>query len=55
MLGSIVAAFAIWFFTGSIPETLFGAFAALVIAIGHRENIGRLRSGTEARIQLVKR
>jgi len=55
LLGSIVAPFAIWFFSGSIPETLFGVFAALVIAVRHRENIGRLRSGTEARMQLIKR
>ncbi len=28
MLGSVLAPFAIWFFTGSLPETLYGVFSA---------------------------
>ena len=55
MLGSIVAAIAIWFFTGSVLETLYGAFAALLILFTHRENILRLRAGTERAIRLSGR
>ncbi|HEY6450449.1 MAG TPA: glycerol-3-phosphate 1-O-acyltransferase PlsY [Candidatus Cybelea sp.] len=55
MLGSIVAAIAIWFFTGSVPETLYGAFAALLILFTHRENIARLRAGTERAIRFSGR
>ena len=54
MLGSILAAFAIWFFTRSVPETLFGVFAALLILFTHRENIARLRAGTEGPIRFSK-
>ncbi len=54
MLGSILAAFAIWFFTGSVPETLFGVFAAVLILFMHRENIARLRAGTEGPIRFSK-
>jgi acyl phosphate:glycerol-3-phosphate acyltransferase len=52
MLGSILAPFAIWIFTGSLPETLYGVFAALLIIFTHRENIARLRVGTEGAIRL---
>jgi glycerol-3-phosphate acyltransferase PlsY len=45
ILGSILAPFAIWFFTGSIPETLFGAFSAVLVVITRRESISRLRNG----------
>jgi glycerol-3-phosphate acyltransferase PlsY len=55
MLGSILAPFALWFFTGSLAETLYGALAALLIVFMHRDNIGRLRSGTEGPIRLSKR
>ncbi len=54
MLGSALAPFAIWFFTGSIPETLYGIFAALLIIYTHRENILRLNNGTESRVPLFK-
>ena len=49
MLGSVLcAAFALWFFTGSPSETLYGAARrALVVVYTHRENIARLRAGTE--------
>ena len=55
MLGSIAAPFAIWFFTGSLPETAYGVFAALLVLYKHRENIRRLQTGTEAPIRLSKR
>lgn len=54
MLGSVLAALAIWPFTGSIPETAYGVFAAFLIIFTHRENIVRLRNGTESRIPLFK-
>jgi acyl phosphate:glycerol-3-phosphate acyltransferase len=52
MAGSVVSPFALFFFTRSIPETLFGAFAAAFILWTHRQNIARLRSGTEGPIRL---
>jgi len=54
MLGSVLAPFAIWGFTHSLPETAYGVFAALLILFTHRENIGRLRAGTEGPIRLSK-
>jgi acyl phosphate:glycerol-3-phosphate acyltransferase len=51
MLGSALAPFAIWFFTGSLPEALYGVFSALLILVTHRENIRRLRAGTEGPIR----
>jgi len=55
MLGSILAPFAIWGFTHSLPETAYGAFAALLILFTHRENIRRLQAGTEGAIRFSKR
>jgi glycerol-3-phosphate acyltransferase PlsY len=52
ILGSALAPFAIWSFTRSLPETAYGIFAALLILFTHRENIGRLRAGTEGPIRL---
>lgn len=52
MLAILTAPFSLWFFTGSWTYVISGAFAALFIAFTHRENIGRLRAGTENRIQL---
>jgi acyl phosphate:glycerol-3-phosphate acyltransferase len=54
MLGSILAPFAIWLFTRSLPDTAFGVFAALLILYTHRENIGRLRAGKEGAIRLSR-
>ncbi|HTU71311.1 MAG TPA: glycerol-3-phosphate 1-O-acyltransferase PlsY [Candidatus Baltobacteraceae bacterium] len=55
MLGAIAAPFALFFFTRSVPETMFGVFAALLILWTHRENIVRLRRGTEGPIRLFDR
>jgi len=52
MFGSALAPFALWAFTRSLPETLYGIFAALFIFFTHRENIRRLRLGTEGPIRL---
>ncbi|HZY97248.1 MAG TPA: glycerol-3-phosphate 1-O-acyltransferase PlsY [Candidatus Cybelea sp.] len=54
MLGSVLAPLAIWYFTGSLPETAYGVFAALLIIFTHRENVARLRAGTEGPIRLRK-
>jgi acyl phosphate:glycerol-3-phosphate acyltransferase len=54
MLANVVAPFALYYFSHSIPETLFGAFVGALILWTHRENIGRLRAGTEGPIRLVK-
>ncbi len=54
MLGSVLAPVALWLFTGSVPETLYGVFAAALIVFAHRENIRRLRAGTESPIRLSR-
>ncbi len=54
MLGSVLAPFALWFFTRSVPETLYGIFAACLILLKHRDNIARLRAGAESPIRLSK-
>jgi glycerol-3-phosphate acyltransferase PlsY len=55
MLGSVLAPIALWFFTGSAVETVYAALAAIFIVYTHRENVARLRSGSENRIRLFKR
>lgn len=52
MLGTAVAPIAIWAFTRSLPETAYGVFALLLILYKHRDNIARLRAGTEGPIRL---
>jgi glycerol-3-phosphate acyltransferase PlsY len=54
MLGSALAPFAIWFFTRSLPETLYGVFSAVLILVMHRANIRRVRAGTEGPIRLSR-
>jgi glycerol-3-phosphate acyltransferase PlsY len=54
LLGSVLAPFAIWSVSHSLPETAYGVFAALLIIFTHRENIARLRAGTEGPIRLRK-
>jgi len=55
LLGSVVAPIAIWSFTASPIETLYGVLAALLIFFTHRQNIARLRAGTEGPIRPIKR
>jgi len=52
MLGSIVAALALWLFTRDPWFTAYGIFAAAFILYTHRENIARLRAGRENAIKL---
>jgi glycerol-3-phosphate acyltransferase PlsY len=54
MLGSGLAPLALWFFTRSVPETLYGIFAACLILLKHRGNIARLKAGAESPIGLSK-
>jgi glycerol-3-phosphate acyltransferase PlsY len=54
MFGSVLAPFALWAFTRSPVETLYGVFAAILVIYTHRENLGRLRAGTEAPIRSSK-
>ena len=52
MLGSVVAAVALWFFTRDPWFTAYGIWAAAFILYTHRENIGRLLAGRENAIRL---
>lgn len=55
VFGSLLAPVALYLFTyGSEAETLYGVFALLLIAYTHRENIVRLRGGTENPIRLSR-
>ncbi|MBV8117153.1 MAG: glycerol-3-phosphate 1-O-acyltransferase PlsY [Candidatus Eremiobacteraeota bacterium] len=55
MIGSALAPVALWFFTGSAALTFYGVAAAFFIAYTHRENIARLRAGTEGAIRLFRK
>ena len=59
-IGSIAAAaacpfFALYFFWGDWAAVAFCAVAGLTVVWAHRENIKRLRAGTESRIGDRKR
>lgn len=55
MLGNLVAPFALFFFTRSVLAAMYGIFAAIFIIYTHRENLGRLRAGTENGIGFLRR
>ena len=55
MFANVVAPFALYFFTHSTAATLYGVFVAIFIVWTHRENIGRLRAGTEGPLRLFQR
>ncbi len=52
MLGSVLAAAALWYFTRDPWLTGYGIFAAAFIVYTHRENIARLLAGRENAIKL---
>ncbi len=52
MLGSVLGAAALWYFTRDAWLTGYGIFAALFIVYTHRENIARLLAGRENPIKL---
>ncbi len=54
MLAVLIAIPALWFFTHSPVLTVYGVLIAGLIVYAHRENIERLRAGTENRIRLGK-
>jgi glycerol-3-phosphate acyltransferase PlsY len=53
MLAALAMAPVLWFGLGPIG-LIYGAVSALVIIYRHRENLGRLRRGTENRLSLLK-
>jgi acyl phosphate:glycerol-3-phosphate acyltransferase len=53
MLGSIAMAPVLWFGLGPIGLA-YGIVSAILIVIRHRENVDRLRRGTENRLSLLK-
>jgi glycerol-3-phosphate acyltransferase PlsY len=54
MLANLAAPFALFFFTRDWPVTALGIFLALFIVWTHRENLTRLRAGTEGPIRLFR-
>ncbi|GAC1411318.1 MAG: glycerol-3-phosphate 1-O-acyltransferase PlsY [Candidatus Velthaea sp.] len=46
MLASVAMPFALWFMIGR-PGLVYGIVSAVFIIFAHRENLGRLRAGTE--------
>jgi acyl phosphate:glycerol-3-phosphate acyltransferase len=54
MLGSVLAAVALWRLGGSPAVTAYGIFAAVLVLFTHRDNIRRLLAGTENPIRLSK-
>jgi glycerol-3-phosphate acyltransferase PlsY len=52
MLGSVLAAIALWYFTRDPWFTAYGICAAAFILYTHRENIARLLAGRENAIKL---
>jgi glycerol-3-phosphate acyltransferase PlsY len=54
MFANVIAPIALYYFTRSPSETLYGIIVAILIIWTHRENIARLRSGTENPIRLFK-
>ena len=53
MLAALAMAPVLWFGLGPVG-LIYGAVSALVIIYRHRENLGRLRRGTENRLSLLK-
>jgi|SRR5581483_219653 len=51
MLGCVVAAVTLWLLTYSPWLTAWGIFITLLIIYTHRDNLNRLRNGTENRIR----
>ena len=54
ILSMLLAPPALWLMTHSLAEALFGLVAAALILYTHRENIERLRNGTENPIPFLK-
>ncbi|HEY5341284.1 MAG TPA: glycerol-3-phosphate 1-O-acyltransferase PlsY [Candidatus Aquilonibacter sp.] len=54
MLASVTAPFALFFFTREPAPALLGCFLTVLILWTHRENLERLRRGTEGPIRLFR-
>jgi acyl phosphate:glycerol-3-phosphate acyltransferase len=54
ILGGVLAPIAVFACSRSLPETAFALFAAAIVILKHRDNIARLRAGTEGPIRLSK-
>ncbi len=54
MTATILSAPLLYFFTGVPAYGAFGALTALLIVWKHRENIARLRAGTESKLKLKR-
>jgi glycerol-3-phosphate acyltransferase PlsY len=54
ILGGVLAPIAVFACSRSLPETAFALFAAAIVILKHRDNIARLRAGTEGPIHLSK-
>jgi glycerol-3-phosphate acyltransferase PlsY len=54
MFACVVAAVTLWFLSYSLWLTAWGVFITLLIIYTHRDNLNRLRKGTENRIRLSK-
>lgn len=55
LFASLLAPIALYVFSGgSLAQTLYGVFALVVIAYTHRENVARLRDGSENPIRLER-
>ena len=54
ILATLISPFALFAFTGSLAYAAFGFLATLLVIYTHRENIARLRAGSESRIRLFK-
>ncbi len=55
LLGSVAAAIAFPAFGAPAADVVYGIFAAIFIAYTHRENIARLRAGSEGPISFLRR
>ena len=60
MVGVPVGSFLIWWFRGQhLPFLLFGIMATVFVFVKHKANIGRLKAGTEPKVEelgeLIKR
>lgn len=54
LFANVLAPFALWFATREPAYVAYGCFAALLVIFTHRENIARIRHGTENAIGLLR-
>ncbi len=51
VVAAVVAAAAGWYLKYPVPYAVFGTLACLFVIIRHKDNINRLRNGTESKIK----